>query len=234
MSTAPQISGITPLTTIDFPDHLACVVYTQGCPLRCGYCQNPHLIPFESGDGAISWGQVLDFLQQRRGLLEAVVFSGGEPTLQPGLRAAMLTAIELGYKVGLHSAGVSARHLAELLGLLDWVGLDVKAPDHLYPQVTGRTHQPGQNRRCLELLLESSTAFECRTTVDWRLLQPDDLLQLAQQLQQQGVQHYALQINHGGHCLDPRLRQPALIDPGQKALLKARLEGIFPHFEWRE
>ena len=234
MPAALQISGITPLTTIDYPDHLACVVYTQGCPLRCGYCQNPHLIPFETGDGAISWGQVLDFLQQRRGLLEAVVFSGGEPTLQPGLRGAMLNAIELGYKVGLHTAGVSASRLAELLGLLDWVGLDVKAPGHLYPQVTGRAHQAAQNRRCLALLLESGNPFECRTTVDWRLMQPDDLLLLAEQLQQQGVQHYAVQINHGGTCLDPKLRQPALIDPGQKALLRQKLDRLFPRFEWRE
>jgi len=234
MSAALQISGITPLTTIDYPDHLACVVYTQGCPLRCGYCQNSHLIPFRDGPGELSWPELLSFLTRRRGQLEAVVFSGGEPTLQPGLRDAMLNAIELGYKVGLHTAGVSASRLAELLGLLDWVGLDVKAPEHLYQQVTGRAHQAGQNQRCLQLLLDSGTAFECRTTVDWRLMQPDDLLLLARQLQIQGVRHYALQINHGGDCLDPGMRQPAMIDPLQKARLHKTLGAMFERFEWRE
>ena len=234
MTAALQISGLTPLTTIDYPDHLACVVYTQGCPLRCAYCQNSHLIPFREEPGQLSWSRVVSFMEQRKGMLEAVVFSGGEPTLQPGLREAMLSAIELGYKVGLHTAGVSASSLSKIMGLTDWIGLDVKAPDDLYQTVTGRANQQIQNQRCLDLLLDSGTNFECRTTVDWRLMQPEDLLRLAEQLMTRGVRRYALQINHGGQCLDPNLCEPAVISTSEKVQLKAVLNTMFPRFEWRE
>lgn len=234
MTAALQISGLTPLTTIDYPDHLACVLYTQGCPLRCGYCQNPHLIPFVEGQGNLSWSKVASFLTQRKGLLEAVVFSGGEPTLQPGLRTGILNVIELGYKVGLHTSGVSASSLAQLLGLVDWIGLDVKAPENLYQVVTGKPNQHIQNARSLELLLAAGTDFECRTTVDWRLLQPEDLIRLAEHLAARGVTQYALQINHGGPCYDPALRDAVSIPSAEKVQLKAELHRLFPRFEWRE
>ncbi|MBY4676102.1 anaerobic ribonucleoside-triphosphate reductase activating protein [Marinobacterium sp. CAU 1594] len=231
---ALRVSGITPLTTIDFPDHLTCVLYSQGCPLRCGYCQNPNLIPFETDEEQLDWPAVEQFLQRRIGLLEAVVFSGGEPTLQPGLHAAMRAVVRLGFKVGLHTAGVSCSRLAELLGLLDWVGLDVKAPDDLYQRVTGRRHQARENHRCLELLLNSTTPFECRTTVHWQLLQPDDLLRLARQLAEWGVRQYAVQISHGHSCLDPALKQNPALPTALKAGLQTELSGLFERFEWRE
>jgi len=229
-----RVSGMTPLTTIDFPDHLACVLYTQGCPLRCRYCHNPHLIPFGDQAGALSWLEIEEFLHRRVGLLEAVVFSGGEPTLQPALAAAMSAVRELGFKIGLHSAGVSPVRLAKLLPLVDWVGLDVKAPYHRYARVTGRDHQAVQNRRSLELLLDAGIAFECRTTVDWRLFSPDELHNLACQLAELGVERYAVQINQGRNCLDPELEQTVALPTEQLASLKRKLNALFPVFEWRE
>ena len=83
-----QVGGLVPLSTADYPDHLAAVVFCQGCPWRCPYCHNPHLLPRRS-DAPIDWADVLAFLERRRGLLEAVVFSGGEPTLQPALADAI-------------------------------------------------------------------------------------------------------------------------------------------------
>ena len=78
-----RIGGLTPLSTTDYPGQLAAAVFCQGCPWRCGYCHNPHLIPATVKQG-IDWVEVMRFLERRRGLLDAVVFSGGEPTLQPG------------------------------------------------------------------------------------------------------------------------------------------------------
>ena len=79
-----RIGGMTPLTSIDFPGQLAAVLYLQGCPWRCGYCHNPGLIPAR-GESHVEWRQVVAFLHRRRGLLDGVVFSGGEPTSQTGL-----------------------------------------------------------------------------------------------------------------------------------------------------
>ncbi|WP_386083721.1 radical SAM protein [Vreelandella sp. F11] len=81
------IAGLVPMTTLDYPDHLACVVFLQGCPLRCGYCHNPSMIPPRRGEPH-EWQAVLEFLSTRQGLLEAVVFSGGEPTVNADLPAA--------------------------------------------------------------------------------------------------------------------------------------------------
>lgn len=229
-----QVSGMTPLTTIDFPDHLACVFYTQGCPLRCGYCHNPELIPFNTDTVSISWHDIDDFLLRRQGLLEAVVFSGGEPTLQAGLPDAMLRVKNRGYKVGLHTAGVQPSRLKELLSLLDWVGLDVKAPAHLYARVTGRNNQAVKNRQSLQLLLASGISFECRTTVSWPLLQPGDILLLARQLAAMGVTRYALQISHGRNCLDPQLQGATRLAAEQLTDLRRELESLFSVFEWRE
>ena len=83
-----RVGGLTPLSTSDWPGMLAAVVFCQGCPWRCGYCHNPGLIPAR-GDNEIPWEDVLAFLRRRQGLLDGVVFSGGEPTAQAGLLDAM-------------------------------------------------------------------------------------------------------------------------------------------------
>jgi len=126
---------MTPLTTIDFPGRLAAVLFLQGCPWRCSYCHNPHLLPARAGTG-VEWTSVLDFLQRRRGLLDGVVFSGGEPTLQSSLDDAIAQVRALGYHAALHTGGMYPDRLRPLLPRLDWVGLDIKAPWHIYDSVT--------------------------------------------------------------------------------------------------
>ncbi|MBI2095985.1 MAG: anaerobic ribonucleoside-triphosphate reductase activating protein [Candidatus Omnitrophica bacterium] len=112
--------GLTALTTIDFPDRLSAVIFCQGCPWRCPYCQNPGLIS-STGAGRLSWAEVVAFLERRRGLLEAVVFSGGEPTLQAGLATAAAEVKAMGFLVGLHTAGPYPRRLAGIEQVRDAV-----------------------------------------------------------------------------------------------------------------
>jgi pyruvate formate lyase activating enzyme len=85
-----RIGGVAPFSATDFPGRLAAVVFCQGCPWDCRYCQNPHLIP--RAKTQVAWTDMLAFLKRRRRLLDGVVFSGGEPTLQTGLREAMRAA----------------------------------------------------------------------------------------------------------------------------------------------
>src|SRR5690554_4710157 len=79
------IGGMAAFSTVDYPQHLATTLFLQGCPWRCHYCHNPHLIPRRRVAGEVTWQQALEHLLKRRGLLDAVVFSGGEPTIQPAL-----------------------------------------------------------------------------------------------------------------------------------------------------
>ena len=192
MTLALRVGGLTPLTTIDFPGRLAAVVFLQGCPWRCGYCQNPGLIAADA-PGALSWGQVRAFLERRRGLLDGVVFSGGEPTLQAGLGDALREVRELGFEVGLHSAGMYPERLAGLLPSLDWIGLDIKAPLPEHDAVTGVPGSGAKARASLAHVLRSGIAYECRTTWHEGLFALDRLIALAQELAGLGVTHWSVQ-----------------------------------------
>lgn len=197
------VGGLTPFTSIDFPGQLSAVVFVQGCPWRCGYCHNPHLQPRGQGSGP-RWSEVLAFLRQRAGLLDAVVFSGGEPTFDPALPRAMAEVRELGFKVGLHSAGIYPERLLAVLPLVDWVGLDIKAPlgsDAGLARVTGLTGAAGGAaavRRSLAAVVQHSHAsglsFECRTTAHPALLDEAALVAVAEDMATAGVARWVLQI----------------------------------------
>ncbi len=186
-----SIGGLTPLTTIDFPGHLAAVVFCQGCAWRCSYCHNPHLLAVGyDGEG---WPRLRGFLSSRRGLLDGVVFSGGEPLFQSGLADAMEGVKSMGFKVALHTAGTHPGRLRRLLPLLDWVGLDIKTSFEHYPQLTGVTGSGAKARESLTLLLESGIDHEVRTTAAPMLFDREGLLALAEELVALGVSRYVLQ-----------------------------------------
>ncbi len=199
-----RVGGMTPLTTVDYPGELAAVVFCQGCPWRCRYCHNGHLLP-ASAEGMIPWGEVRGFLESRRGLLDAVVFSGGEPTLQSALEAAMREVRSLGFKVGLHTAGIYPRRLRRLLSLLDWVGLDIKALPEDYPAITG---VPGSGERAwesLHVLLRAQIPLEVRTTPLPGRDSPEDLRQLKERLASAGVHDHRVQTCRTARVLDPSI-----------------------------
>ncbi len=169
------------------------MVYCQGCPWRCGYCHNPQLQPGAAA-AEIAWSEVLEFLRRRRGLLDAVVFSGGEPTAQPGLARAMCAAKALGYRIGLHSAGIYPRRFAEVLPLVDWVGFDAKAPfDSAYERITGVRASAAAALESAQVLLASGVDCEFRTTWHAGFLSPAELERLTGTLADMGVRRYALQ-----------------------------------------
>lgn len=217
---ALRLGGITPFTTIDFPGKLAAVLFCQGCPWRCAYCHNPHLLRF--GSGACAWEEALDFLQRRRGLLEAVVFSGGEPLAQPALAQALAQTRDQGFAVGLHTGGVAPRRFARVLAQLDWVGFDIKAPRAGYTALTGGGPRTGDAVfTSLRTLLDAGTAHEIRTTVAPDSLDGTALRTLAEELRQAGVQRWTLQRCRTPHCRPDPLDDPALLEH-----LATRFEGL--------
>lgn len=135
----------------------------------------------------------MSFLRRRQGLLDAVVFSGGEPTLQDGLKQAITEVRELGFKIGLHTGGTYPSRLGELLPLSSWVGMDIKAAFTDYEKVTGTPASGEKARESARLLLASGVPYEFRTTVHPLYHTPDSLLQLAEELQQLGAKHFLLQ-----------------------------------------
>lgn len=186
------IAGLTPLSTCDWPGKLVATVFLQGCPLACGYCHNPSLLDPRT-PGVISWASVLELLAKRHGLLDGLVFSGGEPTRQAGLPEAMRQVRDAGFAVGLHTSGSYLRRFAQVLPLVDWVGLDIKAPEHMYGAVTGVQTAGATAFACLDLALASGVALQVRTTVDPTTMTLGDVADLIVTLRERGVTEHVLQ-----------------------------------------
>lgn len=166
-----QIAGLVPMSSVDWPGKLVATVFLQGCPWRCVYCHNTALLDPRL-PGLVDWADVESLLARRRGLLDAVVFSGGEATRQEALLPAAARVRELGFAVGLHTAGAYPTRLARLLPHLDWVGLDLKALPGSYGAVVATPGaRPGEAAwASLDLVLAEAArrpgfGYEVRTTV---------------------------------------------------------------------
>ena len=188
-----QIAGLVPMSTVDWPGKFAASLFLQGCPWACPYCHNSAIIDPRI-PGVVAWSALEDLLARRRGLLDGVVFSGGEATRQIALGAAMVRVRELGFGVGLHTAGPYPGRLADLLGagLVDWVGIDIKATREHYEAVAGRVGAGARAWESLGIVLaHPEVDHEVRLTVypDG----PGDGLEVATIAREMGVRSFALQ-----------------------------------------
>ena len=153
------IAGLVPLSTVDWPGKLAAVVFLQGCPLACPYCQNEAILD-PKVPGAVPWSQVEALLARRAGLLDGVVLTGGEALRQAGVVDAARRVREMGFGVGLHTAGAYPRALAKTLPHTDWVGIDVKAMPDDYAAATG-FGAGAKAWQSLDAVLEASAERAC-------------------------------------------------------------------------
>jgi pyruvate formate lyase activating enzyme len=199
-----EIAGLTPLSTCDWPGRLVATVFLQGCPWRCTYCHNQSILDPRT-PGVIPWADVTALLAKRHGLLDGVVFSGGEPTRQAALVEACREVRDAGFLVGLHTSGAYPNRLAAVLPHVDWVGFDVKAPARLYRDVTRvgtGTRTADVAFASLRVLLDAVAArpldgppleVQVRTTVDPTVLTPADVAELTEVLAGLGVTDHVLQ-----------------------------------------
>lgn len=233
-----KIAGITPYSSIDYPGKFSAVVFVQGCPWRCLYCHNPHMQSrsFDPSLRHSSWSELQTLLSRRKGLLDAVVFSGGEPTLDASLEAAMQEVKENGFLIGLHTSGCYPTHLEPLLKWVDWIGLDIKASlfdEQAYRYITGlqRSEPAKEVLSCLKMIQAAGVDYECRTTAHPAFLPDEKLLDLAQELKNLGVKKYALQVFR----LPPHLSLPfqtvGYEYPNAEVL--QRLKAMFSQFDLR-
>lgn len=221
-----RLAGLTPYSSIDYPGCLSAVVWVQGCPWRCRYCHNPHL-QSRSTTPQMRWDEVLAFLQKRVGLLDAVVFSGGEATSDRELGAAMLAVKAQGFRIGLHTAGAYPARLEKVLPLVDWVGLDVKALWDDYPALTGVPGSGENARKSLELVLRSGVDYQIRTTIHPAWLPEPSLRKLGRILAGEGVTAVSLQRFRATGCADQALcAEPTGAYPS--AALLDEMNALFP------
>lgn len=162
------LCGLQKLSMVDFPGRLAATVFAGGCNLRCPFCHNAPLVTRLAASPVLPEREILDFLASRRGLLDGVVLSGGEPLAQPDAADFLRAVRALGFAVKLDTNGCYPEALADILerGLADYVAMDVKNRREKYPETVG---VPGFDTAPVEesvrLLKRSGMAHEFRTTV---------------------------------------------------------------------
>lgn len=178
-----EIAGMIKLSLQDYPGKLSCVLFTPGCQFRCPFCHNSELALADARRGNLSHVEVLHFLRKREGLLEAVVISGGEPTLQLHLEEFLKTIRPLKYLIKLDTNGYQPEKLEHLLhqNLLDYVALDIKNSPAKYAETCGVPQINTEKiLQSIELIQKSGIEHEFRTTVVRELHSREDLLALRQ------------------------------------------------------
>lgn len=229
-----QIGGLVSFTTIDYPGKLAAVLFLVGCPLRCAYCSNPHLLT--PHDGEYDPERVLDWLQSRVGKLEAVVFSGGEALMQGDATIEYMRRVrEMGFKIGLHTNGFYPDTLRRAADLIDWIGLDFKAMREKYPDLTGQHIAYDNMIKSLDVWLATGKDFEVRITCDPRFIDKSDLIKIAEILNERGVSNIAIQkyIPHfedAAHKTDSASREQFFND----GAMREKINSMFQSVTWRE
>ena len=180
------IGGLEKLTLLDYPDHLAAIIFTQGCNFRCHFCYNPLLVlPLKGGDvknkkekgfSPLSDKNLFLFLAERFGRLEGVVITGGEPTLHPDLPAFIKRIKDIGYLIKLDTNGTNPEMLAGLISdkLIDYIAMDIKAPLFKYEEVVGAPVDCQSIEKSVNIVIGCGLPYEFRTTVVPDLLAASD------------------------------------------------------------
>ena len=174
-----KIAGIQKLSLLDFPDKMSCLVFTQGCNIRCPFCHNSSIIDFNY-DNCMDEKEVFAYLKKRKGILEGVVISGGEPTLQKDLKDFIIKVREMGYSIKLDTNGCNPKILKELLdeNLLDYVAMDIKNEVETckYSKTCGLAQMRVDNiLESINILKNSKIDYEFRTTITKELHDIDSI-----------------------------------------------------------
>lgn len=188
-----QIAGLQKTSLVDYPAKIATVIFTLGCNFRCPYCHNPNLITAVSSDSLFDETVVFDFLKQRQGKIDAVVVSGGEPTIQKKLKKFFQKIKDLGFLAKLDTNGTNPDLLLDLVDshLIDYVAMDIKAPLEKYTDVVCRNVDILKIQESIDFLIQCCVDYEFRTTVVKSQLTINDFEKIGYLLS--GAKRYYLQ-----------------------------------------
>ncbi len=182
------------------------LLFLRGCNLRCPYCHNPELVP-AAGIGRLKWDEVVGQLREKKGWIDGVVITGGEPAVNPELEEIVARVRTEGFSVKLDTNGTRPDVLKKLLdeGALDYVALDIKAPFELYEKVTRVPGMAEPVRESIAALIASGVDHEFRTTVVPGFFEPGELIDVARELGKAGGRRYFIQQFNPNNVLDEAL-----------------------------
>ena len=202
--TSIRIGGLQKTSLIDFPGKVACVLFLKGCNFSCPYCHNPELVK-DNGNPSLTYLEegIYGFLEKRKGLLDGVVISGGEPTLQEGLPFACEKIKNMGFSIKLDTNGSRPGMIGRLVkeGLVDYIAMDIKTDPTDYAQVVNGRFQSSSLLTSVRIIMESSIAYEFRTTCVRFLVDDGIIRNIARTIE--GAPLYALQGFNPAEILNP-------------------------------
>lgn len=221
--------GFEKFTLIDYPGKIACMVYTIGCNFRCPYCHNPELVD-ETVETRIPEADVLAFLEERQGMLEGVVITGGEPTMHgDDLLSFMKKVKDAGFLVKLDSNGTNPDVLKKAIqsGIVDYIAMDIKSPMSKYSETVARPVDIAAIRKSIKLIKASQVDYEFRTTVIKALLAPEDFDEIG--LEILGAKKYFIQKFIPTKLLNPQFRKKVTYSDEEFAGFQEKMKKYVKH-----
>ncbi len=197
-----QIGGVQKTSLLDYPDKISAIVFTQGCNFRCGYCHNPELIVMKK-EPAWTCAGFFEFLNSRKGKLDGVVITGGEPCMQVGLIDFIKEIKNLGFLVKLDTNGTFPSVLKNALPLIDYIAMDIKAPLYKYKEITQLSIDIEQIKESIDIIMNSGIDYEFRTTVVKSQLSIEDFKAIGELIR--GARKYYIQKFVPSKILDKTL-----------------------------
>ena len=223
-----KIGGLQKVSLMDYPGKISAIIFTQGCNFRCPYCHNPELVDQKLYQPCLPEKDILAFLSTRRGKLEAVTITGGEPTLQDDLVPFIHKIRKMGFAVKLDSNGSRPDVLARLIGekLLDYIALDIKAPIEKYQSVVHVPVDGNDIRKSIRIVLKEKILHEFRTTVVLSLLTHKNIAAIVREIA--GAKRYVLQKYHPTKALNKKYLKEKTYPDDDFIKIKKHLEKDIP------
>ena len=219
-----RIAHLQKTSLIEYPGKISAVVFTQGCNLRCPYCHNPELVKPELFSEPIDENEVFAFLEKRKGKLDGIVITGGEPALQKGLLDFMQQVKDMGFLVKFDTNGTLTESLEDVIErqLADYIAMDIKGPANKYSEIAGTPVNMDSIFKSIRLIMDSGIDYEFRTTWAIEQLSAEDIIECAMMIK--GAKRFALQRFNPSKHLDPAMfnSHPPLEDMIRKAADAAR------------
>ncbi|MBN2127367.1 MAG: anaerobic ribonucleoside-triphosphate reductase activating protein [Candidatus Diapherotrites archaeon] len=186
--------GLQKTTLLDYPDKIACIFFTPGCNFRCGFCYNKQLVLTPNTLPKITEQEALEFLEKRKKYLEAIVITGGEPTLHWNeLKKFVLKAKKLGYLIKLDSNGTNPEAIKEAIEekLIDYIAMDIKSSLENYSKAVGTEVNTENIKKSIELIMNSGIDYEFRSTIIPEIYSNKDAIKISELIN--GAKKYFLQ-----------------------------------------
>lgn len=223
-----KIGGIQKTSLLDYPDTISAIIWTIGCNFRCPFCYNKDLV-FGRVE-TISEEEVLSFLEKRKGMLEGLVISGGEPLLQDDIVSFAEKVKKMGYLIKIDTNGMYPEMLKELIDrkLVDYIAMDVKAPKNKYDSLSGVKTDIKKIEKSIEIIRSSLINYEFKTTFASNLLTREDIVEIAKWLKG-SKRFYLQQFNNEANLISSKLQNSK---PYSKDELIDTLKDIKPYFEY--